>query len=309
MQQVAPGGSFISRLVLGSALTGLVGTVRFRLLDNDATADDPVYGPSAADVIEDPTGSGVYVFRGTAPTIASTYSRAWDRGAGTELVFDEDLLVTSSASTGAAPSGRDLCTLADVVAYAPAYTIGDSDAIDAKLQRLITAQSELIMSEYSREIVGLDSGERAFDVDHRVARTGRLDIGDLSTLSGATVTILDSDGTESETVDNATLVPLYGPDRYATAAWEPITGLEFRTALGAPLLLCGQTVTVEGAWGFPSIPPFAREACCARTIGDYLADIADSGDEFTQKLDSIRIAGLLQDAERGLVQLRRLVAT
>jgi len=77
----------------------------------------------------------------------------------TEFFFGEDFLVTSSAVTGAAPSGRDLCTLANVVTYAPAYSIGQNDAIDAKLQQLITAQSEFIMSEFSREIVGL-SGPR-----------------------------------------------------------------------------------------------------------------------------------------------------
>jgi hypothetical protein len=95
---VAPGAPYISRLPLGAALTGLTGTVRFRLLDNDTTVNDPVYGPSTASIIEDPTGSGSYLFHGTAPSTAGTYSPAWDRGAGTDLIYDDDLTVTTAAA-------------------------------------------------------------------------------------------------------------------------------------------------------------------------------------------------------------------
>lgn len=97
-ETVAPGTAYTSRLALGAAQTGLVGTVRYRLLDNDATADDPVYGPSTAGIIEDPTGSGSYVFTGTAPSTAGTYARAWDTGVGTDLVYDEDLVVSATYS-------------------------------------------------------------------------------------------------------------------------------------------------------------------------------------------------------------------
>lgn len=308
MEPKTPGGPYISRYVIGPSGTGLTGTVRYRLLDNDNVADDPVYGPSTDGILEDPTGSGVYVFRGTAPTVAGTYSRAWDTGPDTPLVFDEDLLVTSSLPIGAAPTGRDLCTLADVVRYVPAYTIGDNEAIDAKLQQLITAQSEMIMREHDREIVGLDEGPRDFNVDHAAAVTGRVRIGDLAAIDDATVTLVDRDGTTVQELDPATFVPLYGADRSPVAGWEPVTGIELRTDRGAPTLICGQTVRVEGPFGFPSIPPFVREACAARVIGRYLADVADNGDEFSQAVDSVNFGGLFGNAEDSLQLLDQVVA-
>lgn len=308
MEPKTPGGNYTSRLVLSPTYTGLVGTVRYRLLDNDATADDPVHGPSTADIIEDPTGSGTYLYRGTAPTVAGTYSRAWDRGPGTLLVFDEDLLVTSSLPIGSAPSGRDLCTLADVVRYVPAYTIGDNEAIDAKLQDLITAQSEQIMAETTREIVGQDEGPRDYNIDRPAAATGRVRIGDLSTLTGTTLTLINRDGTTADTITASQVVPLYGADLAPTAGWEPITCLELRTDLGAPTLTAGQTLRLSGPFGFPSIPPFVREACAARVIGRYLADVATTGDEFTQALDTVNFGGLFGNAEDALRTITPVVA-
>jgi hypothetical protein len=107
---IAPGSTYSSRLALGPASTGLVGTVRYRLLDNDAVADDPVYGPSLLAIIEDPSGSGDYVFRGTAPTMEGKYSPAWDTGPDTPLIFDEDIVVTRTAIGPSTPSGHEYVT-------------------------------------------------------------------------------------------------------------------------------------------------------------------------------------------------------
>lgn len=96
-EYIQPSNSYTSRLSLGVESTGLVGTVRFRLIDNDSSVDDPVYGPSTANIIEDPSGLGEYLFTGTAPATAGKYSRAWDTGPGTDLYFDDDLVVTSTA--------------------------------------------------------------------------------------------------------------------------------------------------------------------------------------------------------------------
>src|SRR5262245_49894149 len=91
MEYVAPAAAISSRLALGPSQTGLVGTVRFRLIDNDSTADDPVFGPTTAGIVEDPSGSGSYVWTGTAPSVQGKYSPAWDKGAGTPLMYDEDV--------------------------------------------------------------------------------------------------------------------------------------------------------------------------------------------------------------------------
>ncbi len=97
-EYVEPSSDYTSRVF--GLTTGLAGTVRFRLVDNDGTADDPIYGPSTAGIIEDPAGSGSYVFTGgVAPSTEAKYSRIWDEGAATELVADEDMIVLSGVSS------------------------------------------------------------------------------------------------------------------------------------------------------------------------------------------------------------------
>jgi hypothetical protein len=137
---IAPGATYTSRVALGAALTGLVGTVRFRLLDNDTTVDDPVYGPSIADIIEDPTGTGSYLFTGTAPNTAGRYSRVWDQGEGTDLIYDDDLIVNRSGAPITTP-GSAYADHDDVYAragrVAAAFQLDDAvvdeDAIDGFL--------------------------------------------------------------------------------------------------------------------------------------------------------------------------------
>jgi hypothetical protein len=125
-----------------------VGTVRFRLLDNDPTVDDPIYGPSAANIVEDPTGSGDYLFTaGVAPSALGTYSRAWDRGAGTDLSFDDDLVVNASGSP-APPSGDAYAAFADVTAragrIAAAFTVAETVVGRTEIDAfLVTCASEI----------------------------------------------------------------------------------------------------------------------------------------------------------------------
>jgi hypothetical protein len=110
MEYVAPGAAISSRLALGPAYTGLVGTVRFRLIDNDLTADDPVYGPVTTSIIEDPSGSGNYVWNGTAPLTQGKFTPAWDTGPTTPLYYDEDIVVTRTAVQPFTPSGNEYVT-------------------------------------------------------------------------------------------------------------------------------------------------------------------------------------------------------
>ncbi len=103
-EYVEPSASYTSRVF--GLNTGLTGTARFRLIDNDSTADDPIYGPSTAGIIEDPAGSGSYVFTGgVAPATDGKYSRIWDSGAATDLVPDEDMIVLTGLTLAEAPSG------------------------------------------------------------------------------------------------------------------------------------------------------------------------------------------------------------
>lgn len=306
-QVVAPGADYSSRLSAGIGNTGLAGTVRFRLLDSDPAVDDPVYGPSTANIVEDPTGSGDYMFSGTAPSTAGKYFPAWDLGSG-QLYYDDDLVVSYSAPAASEPSGRDLCTLVDVVSYAPGYTIGSDETLEAKLQQLITAQSDLICAEADREIpTAADANPRVFDIDHRAAIVGRVYVGDLTYLDDrVTVALYDQAGQLQETVDVDTLVALYGPDRQG-AVWEPITALEFRVGRSAPRLACGWELHVTGTWGFPSVPSFIREACAARVVLRYVSDVAAAGDEFSNAVaeGNINIGGILASSYEAVRQIQR----
>lgn len=115
IEVVAPSTAYSSRMV-GFA-TGQVGTIRFRLVDNDSTADDPIYGPSTADIIEDPTGSGSYLFRGTAPATQSKYARLWDLGVGTTVSSDDDLYVSYTATVPSGTPAGEFIAVSDLVFY------------------------------------------------------------------------------------------------------------------------------------------------------------------------------------------------
>jgi hypothetical protein len=310
-QIVAPGADYASRLSAGIGNSGLAGTVRFRLLDSDPTVDDPVYGPSTANIVEDPTGSGDYLFTaGVAPSTTGKYYPAWDLGSG-QLYYDDDLVVSYTAQGATEPSGRDLCTLEDVVSYAPGYTIGDDETLEGKLQQLITAQSDLICSDTGREIPNAAAVDpRIYDTGRVNAYTGRVDIDDLTFLDDrVTVELYDADGSLAEEIDVDTIIPLYGAARHTTNLWEPITALEFRTSRGAPSLFPGQELRITGTWGFPSIPTFIREACAARVVLRYVSDVAASGDQFSEAVSegNLNLAGLFASSADAIGQLQRPV--
>lgn len=305
-QVVAPGADYTSRFSAGLSHTGLAGTIRFRLIDSDSTPDDPVYGPSADDIVEDPTGSGDYMITIEAPVTTGKYYPAWDLGSG-QLYYDDDLVVGYTAQGATEPSGRDLCTLDDVISYIPAYD--PNDTTDGKLQQLITAESDLIAVDTSRELIRqVSSVPRIFDIDYAAAVTGRVRIGDLTILHDATVvTVHDAVGTLAATADPDDLIGWYGPDRQATEIWEPVTTLEFRAARGAPLLRQGFEIRVTGTWGFPNIPTFIREGCAAAVVLRYLSDVAETGTDFAEAADTVNFGGLARRRDEAIERIRQPV--
>lgn len=288
---VRPGDPYTSRVNLGPTYSGLTGTVRFRLVDNDSTPDDPVYGPSPDDIIEDPTDSGSYVFTGGVAPAAKLYSRAWDKGTD-RLFYDDDLLVISGPIGAAAPDGRDLCVLADVVRYVPGYE-SDPDTDDT-LQRLITAESRTIHGETGREFVTIPGlTTRRFPITSRAAARRTIRIGDCAEISAAEVQM--EDGTVTSTVDITKLdtLPLVREE------WEPIEEIRFFAFTGSQVALaCGRFISVTATWGFPSIPPDVREACAKRVIVRYLSDVASVGTAFADAIanSDINIGALLKSS-------------
>lgn len=307
MLYLAPRAPYAARIALGSDHTGLTGTIRYRLLDNDADQNDPVYGPSTANIIEDPTGSGSYVFHGTAPVTARMYSPAWDTGPGTELLFDEEnIFVTSTIMAPGQPSGYDLCTLADVKRYVPSYISNDST--DATLQDLITAASELIPEQSGREIVPVTAGSQArrFPISQQAANIRMIPIGDLSA-PPSRVSLLNYNGTLSRDLEAVEWYPLYEGDRQPTREWEPITEIAFPPAPFAPIsfLPDWHLFEVEGVWGFPTIPAFIREACAARVILRYMTEVDASGTGFAAAIrdSGLNLGGLFQSSQDALIVL------
>lgn len=117
-EYVEPEIAYTSRVF--GLTSGLTGTVRFRLIDNDTTADDPVYGPSALGIVEDPAGSGSYVFTSASvsqltPATEAKYARVWDEGPATELVADEDMIVVAGINL-IIGGGGDVYATADELA-------------------------------------------------------------------------------------------------------------------------------------------------------------------------------------------------
>jgi hypothetical protein len=307
MLYLAPRAPYAARIALGSEHTGLTGTIRYRLLDNDADQNDPVYGPSTANIIEDPTGSGSYVFHGTAPVTARMYSPVWDTGPGTELLFDEEnIFVTSTIAAPGQPSGYDLCTLADVKRYVPSYI--SNDATDATLQDLITAASELIPEKSGREIVPLspDTAARTFPVSQQAALSRSIRIGDLAGPPDR-VSLLNIDGTLIRDLESTEWYPLYEGERQPTRHWEPVTDIGFQLAPLATLTLLPDfhILEVEGVWGFPTIPAFIREACAARVILRYMTDVDASGTGFASAVrdSGLNLGGLFQSSQDALIVL------
>jgi hypothetical protein len=293
--------------------TGLVGTIGVRLRDNEG---NDALARTTAGITEDLAGSGIYVVTLTAPADEGQYTIVWDDGGTPEPGYAlDDLLVTGDVAfpiIGPSPSARDLCSIYDVMGYVPAYV--PNAGTHLKLHQLITAESELIMSdaETGREIVGpADPEARTFDIHTIDTMLRGVDVGDLSSTDDLVVEILNPDLTVARVVDGAALVVYWDGKRYPVAPWEPITRLAFPYGLAnsptliAPSTFYGQVVRVTGSWGFPTIPQQIREACAARVILRYLGDVTSTGTDFAQAVSEsgLNIQGLFQVAQDAIASL------
>ena len=138
--------------------TGLVGTIGIRIIDTPSGST--FLARTTASIVENPAASGIYIWSGTGPTSAGTYSVIWDTGSGTW--GQEDLVVTSSGIVAAAPTGSDLCTVADVKAIRELTTT----ASDSLIQTLITQASVAAMDRYQRQWGGPETATlHVFTID------------------------------------------------------------------------------------------------------------------------------------------------
>jgi hypothetical protein len=203
---------------------------------------------------------------------------------------------------------RDLCTLADVTSYVPAYE--SNETTDAKLAQLVESESQLIHDETGREIIGKDEADatRTFEIGVVAARLRQIFVGDLNGLYSDVVTILNRDGSVAQVIDADAVVPLYEGERSPTRDWEPITELYFPWGFaGSPILLAQwQVLEITGRWGFPEVPAFIREACAKRVILRYVSDVAAAGTSFADAVDqgNLNLAAMFESAQDALAQLR-----
>ena len=82
--------------------TGLVGTAEWKVEDNQGNT---VFGPTSAQMIESPAGSGLYAVEGTAPGSEGHYAiiASSDGTFAVGTVAVEDLFVTEAGAIGTIP--------------------------------------------------------------------------------------------------------------------------------------------------------------------------------------------------------------
>lgn len=316
MLRAAPGADF--EALTGGFATGLTGTVGVRLRDGqggDAIAH------TTAGISEDIAASGIYRVTLTAPETAGQYWLIWDNGSG-GFSEPEQLLVTSSLTDLATPSGRDLCELGDALRYIPGYT--PAPDTDATFQALITSISLDTFDQIGREFVarGTPGETRLFEIDGYDVEEREVLIGDATSID--TVEIHDQRGNTLQTVPDASYVLL----PRSRDAWQPVTSLSFPVDVDEPAILAlsrlsagiyydpgtwrsrrspERLLAVTASWGFPQIPSNVREAVAKLVIVRYLTDVADTGTAITDAMDNINIAGLYRSATESLQAYRAIV--
>ena len=253
MEYVGPGARYSSRLSLGPDQTGLAGTVRFRLLDNDGTADDPVQGPITDGIIEDPVGSGDYVYPdtiGLAPTTAGHYARAWDTGPGTRLLYDSDLIVSRTAVNPFTPSGNEYVTQEELRVY---LELGEDDeGFGTDLAVAVEAASRAI-DGYTKRCFYATDRVRLYSA---TLGATSVPIHDLAELDSLTLDF-DNDGTfETEWTHGTEF--LLNPEG-ATGDGIPFQELELLRA-GRRFPRYPRTIRVAGSFGWAQTPANVHKA-------------------------------------------------
>lgn len=294
---VAPGENFVATTKAFAHAATVAVRVR-----TDAGAD--ALARTTAGVTEDVTVGTDAVFKKTitAPTTAGNYLIVWDDGA---TVDTEELVVSYTAAAAVSPTGHDLCSLADVQTYLPGYAANGST--DAKLAQLITAESQQFAEDAHSEFVATEASQpasRDFDVD---LRTRRAYVGALDGAQTLTLALVNDDATTTA-VDSTDITKLWGPRRFAKAAWMPVTQLEIASSALPDVRSCeAQRIRVTATWGFPDVPAFVSEAVAASVVLRYVSDVASAGTDLADALDSINIRGLVarrQDALETLAELQ-----
>jgi len=255
MSIYATGGATIEA-VLQSVTSGQAGTYRISIVDTPGGAS--VLGPTAAGITENPAGSGIYGWSGTAPNTVGQYTIIWDAGTSSSVLAIEDLFVTQSGAQPVVATGINLCTLIDV---RQALELPTADVTrDALILSLINDFSRAISREYDREFApATAAATRRFQIP---AGALLLDLApyDLRTVSSLKLNPDINGGSTLTASTDFQLTPINN-------AQGTYLGVRFsnrvsslhssQTAMDFGYTLCD----IAGAWGFPAVPEDVKRAC------------------------------------------------
>lgn len=244
-----PGATFYPRLEWPTS--GLAGTIGVRILkDSDGST---VLARATAGITEVPSGSGQYVATLVAPTTAGEYTVFWDDGSVTPgHVASEDLQVLYSSVSVAAPSGTDLCTVADVKQAQESSIV--STALDALIQTYITQASTILPERYQRDFAPR-TGTETFMVD-----SYRVDFAPYDLNTPTTVT-LHPEGTGVVLTRDVgyQLLPIGQTEVLGTYNGMQLSGLQSVYSTNSTRFGYEQ-VSILGTWGPTGVPNDIRRA-------------------------------------------------
>jgi len=265
MSIYATGGATIEA-VLFALETGRVGTYRVSILNTPGTSY--FLNPTAAGISENPSGSGLYAWTGTAPVTIGQYSIVWDAGTTSGVLGTEDLYITATGTQPVVSSGTNLTTRAAVKTFLETTDSARDSAIDAA----ISQASEAITRYCSREFTPTAAATRTIAVDPgrtrgplgpyivdlapyevRTVTTAHLHYGtaDQATLASADYLLLPQNGTGGTYTDLLLRksVNVKAGDRFA----------DFGSA----------SLRIVGDWGMSAVPTDVSYACVL-TVASWL---------------------------------------
>lgn len=140
---VAPSTTY--EAVLQTGTTGLVGTIKLGLLDNQGAFTASL---SSTGIIETPAGSGIYAATRTSPSVAGQYTLIWSLDGTTDpdQVSIEELVVTYNAP-GEEPAGPTYATVAELAALLKV----SPTTFETSLTRVLVVATGEIDSEIDRD--------------------------------------------------------------------------------------------------------------------------------------------------------------
>lgn len=259
----APGGTLEASLTW--PLSGLAGTIGVRIIDTPSGST--ILARTTSGIVENPAGSGLYYFSGTAPTIAGSYSVIWDDGSvAPGHTATDDLIVTYSAP-GVLPSGPYLCSLADVKLALQFES--DSTQKDAEITALLPTATRILEAYAQRNFTSPTAGGT---IKRLVFRGGFLSLPDLQAGAAYSITrVIDATLLVEET--DYFLEPVGASDGIYTYASTNVTpvGPFLNQSLSAINRKSRRIlVDVSGTWGFPAVPELAKRAAVA-AIGAWVS--------------------------------------